>query len=143
VRLFARDAKIEALKRAPLFEGLSRKELGELAKLTEDLDVDAGKVLCKEGEIGQEFFVIMEGEVEVARRGKPLATLGSGEFLGEIALIEDVRRTATVTARTPLRFFVMTRRPFLQLLDANPRVERKVLRGLARRLASTSSDPGA
>jgi len=141
VRLFAHDVKVDALKRAPLFEGLSRKELGELARLTEDVDVAAGKVLCREGASGQEFFVIMEGEVEVTRRGKSIGTFGSGEFVGEIALIEDVPRTATVTAKTPLRFFVMTRQAFLRLLDANPRVERKVLRALAKRIVSTSNDP--
>lgn len=141
MRLFAHDVKVDALKRAPLFEGLSRKELGELARLTEDVDVAAGKVLCREGASGQEFFVIMEGEVEVTRRGKSIGTFGSGEFVGEIALIEDVPRTATVTAKTPLRFFVMTRQAFLRLLDANPRVERKVLRALAKRIVSTSNDP--
>jgi CRP/FNR family cyclic AMP-dependent transcriptional regulator len=141
LRLFARDAKIEALRQAQLFEGFSHKELAELAKLTDDLDVNAGKVLCKEGEFGQEFFVIMGGEVEVTRHGKTITTLGSGDFVGEIALIGDVRRTATVTAATPVRFFVMTRRAFLRLLDGNPRVERKVLRALATRVASTSSDP--
>ena len=141
MRLFARDAKIDALGQAPLFEGLSRRELGELAKLTEDLDVKAGKVLCKEGEFGQQFFVIMEGEVDVRRRGKSIATLGSGDFVGEVALFEDVRRTASVTATTPVRFFVMTRSAFLRLLDVNPRVERKVLRALAKRVVSTSSDP--
>jgi CRP-like cAMP-binding protein len=83
----------------------------------------------------------MEGEVEVTRAGKRVARFGSGEFVGEIALIEDVPRTATVTAKTPLRFFVMTRHAFLKLLDANPRVERKVLRALAKRIASSSSDP--
>jgi CRP-like cAMP-binding protein len=141
VVLFSRDAKVEALKRAPLFEGLSRKQLIELAKLTEDVDLKAGKVLCREGERGQEFFVIMEGEVQVTRDRKLLTTRGSGEFLGEIALVEDVPRTATVTAKTPIRFFVLTRRHFLRLLDEQPGVERKVLRALARRLISVSDDP--
>jgi CRP-like cAMP-binding protein len=141
VRLFPHDTKVEALKRAPLFQGLSRKELSELAKVTEDMDVGAGEVLCKEGVSGQEFFVIMEGQVEITRRGQPIATFGSGEFVGEVSLIEDVPRTATVTAKTPLRFFVMTRRAFLRLLDSNPQVERKVLRALAKRVVSTSSDP--
>jgi CRP-like cAMP-binding protein len=140
VRLFTQDAKCEALKRAPLFEGLSRKELTELAKLTDDVDAAAGTVLCQEGRVGREFFVIMEGSVEVTQRGKRIRSLGSGDFLGEIALIEDSPRTATVTAKTPLRFFVMTRQAFQRLLDANPQVERKVLRALARRVASTSSD---
>jgi CRP-like cAMP-binding protein len=80
LRLFARDAKIEALRQAQLFEGFSHKELAELAKLTDDLDVNAGKVLCKEGEFGQEFFVIMGGEVEVTRHGKTITTLGSGDL---------------------------------------------------------------
>jgi len=141
VRLFARDAKVEALKRMSLFEGLSRQELGELAKRTEDMEVAPSKVLCQEGSIGQEFFVIMEGEVEVTRHGRSIGTYGSGEFVGEIALIADVPRTATVTATTPLRFFVMTRQAFLKLLDDNPRVERKVLRALAKRVASMSTEP--
>src|SRR5947207_13090233 len=132
--LFSRDTKIEALKRASLFEGLSRKQLTELAKVTEDVDFKAGKVLCREGTRGQEFFVIMEGEAEVTRNGKHLATRRSGEFFGEIALVEDVPRTATVTATTPIRFFVLTRQRFLRLLDEQPGVERKVLRALAKRL---------
>lgn len=139
--LFSRDTKTEALRSARLFAGLSRKELTELAKMTEDVDVDTGRVLCKEGQTGQEFFVIMDGEVEVTRRGRKLATRGSGEFFGEIALVESVPRTATVTASTPLRFFVLTRRSFLRLLDEQPRVERKVMRALARRLVSMSDEP--
>ena len=141
MRLFSRDTKVDALKRAPLFEGLSRKQLIELARVTEDVDFNAGHVLCREGDRGREFFVIMEGEAEVTTNGKHLATLGSGEFFGEIALVEDVPRTATVTAKTPIRFFVLTRQAFLPLLDRNPAVERKVLRALAKRLVSVSDDP--
>jgi CRP/FNR family transcriptional regulator, cyclic AMP receptor protein len=141
VALFSRNAKVEALKRAPLFDGLSRTQLDELAKVTEDVDLEAGKVLCREGRTGQEFFVIMEGEAEVTRSGKRVAICGPGEFLGEIALIEDVPRTATVTAKTPIRFFVITRQSFLRLLDEQPGVERKVLRALARRLIPVADDP--
>jgi CRP/FNR family cyclic AMP-dependent transcriptional regulator len=140
VALFARDKKIAALKRAPLFAGLSRKELAELAKVTEDVEFDTGKVLCKQGETAREFFVIMEGEVAVRRGRRRLATIGSGEFFGEIALVENLPRTATVTAQTPIRSFVLTRRAFLRLLDEQPRVERKVMRALARRLVSVSDD---
>lgn len=139
--LFSRDVKVEALKRAPLFDGLSRKQLGELAKVAEDVDLDSGAVLCREGKRGQEFFVIMDGEAEVTRKGKRVATCGPGEFLGEIALIEDVPRTATVTAKTPIRFFVITRQSFLRLLDEQPGVERKVLLALARRLIPVADDP--
>jgi CRP-like cAMP-binding protein len=138
MRLFSRDTKVEALRSAPLLAGLSRKELAELAKRTEDMELETGQVLCKEGQRAQEFFVLMEGEVQVTRGGKKLHTLGAGDFFGEIALIEDIPRTATVTASTGIRFFVLTRRSFLRLLDEQAGVERKVTRALARRLASAT-----
>jgi CRP/FNR family transcriptional regulator, cyclic AMP receptor protein len=141
VNLFTQDTKVEALRRAPLFEGLSRRELVQLARVSDDLEVPAGKVLCKEGDVGREFFVIIEGKVEVTRKGKRVTTRGGGDFFGEIALLEQTPRMATVTAKTPLRFFVLTRKDFRQLVDQNPSVERKVLRALARRVVELSSDP--
>jgi CRP-like cAMP-binding protein len=138
---FRQDAKVEALKRSPLFEGLSRRQLVELARLTDDLEVAPGTVLCTEGSRGREFFVITAGEAVVTRGGRQLAKLSDGEFFGEIALLEPVVRTATVTASTPLRFFILTDRAFEAVLDANPEVERRVLRTLARRLVSQSGDP--
>ena len=141
MKLFSQDTKVQALKRAPLFEGLSRKDLTTLARVSEDLEVEPGTVLCREGEIGQEFFVIIDGKVKVTRKGRRIATRGTGDFVGEIALLEEIPRTATVTADTPVRLFVLTRKDFRHLLDENPGVERKVLRALARRLAETSSDP--
>jgi CRP-like cAMP-binding protein len=141
VRLFTQDTRVRALSRAPLFEGLSKKELTTLARVAEDLEVEAGTVLCREGEFGHEFFVIVEGEVDVKRKGRRVDTERSGDFFGEIALLENTRRTATVTAKTPLRFFVLTRQAFRRLLDENPGVERKVLRALAKRLLAMSNDP--
>ena len=101
----------------------------------------AGKVLWRQGTIGHEFCVIIEGTAEVARNGRRVATAGIGDFLGEIALIERVPRTATVTARTPLGFFVLTDQSLRTLLDQNPTVERKVLRALARRILALTGDP--
>ena len=141
MKLFTQDAKAEALRRAPLFEGLSRKELVQLARASEDLEVPPGKVLCKEGELGEQFFVIVDGNVEVTRQGKRVATRGGGEFVGEIALLEETPRMATVTAKTPLRLFVLTRKDFRRLVGENPSVERKVLRALARRVVELSGDP--
>ncbi len=138
--LFRQDAKVAALAKAPLFDGLSKKELTALARLTEDMEVDAGTVLCKEGEIGREFFVVMDGEVEVKRRGRRLKNT-DGDFFGEIALLEDLPRTATVSAKTPLRMFVLTARDFRHVLDDHPSVERKVMRTLARRLADQVAHP--
>jgi CRP/FNR family transcriptional regulator, cyclic AMP receptor protein len=141
VRLFSHDTKVEALKRAPLFEGLSKKELSQLARVSEDMEIPEGQVLTKEGEIGHEFFVILEGETEVTKNRKRVAKRGGGDFIGEIALIEEVPRTATVTAKTPLRVFVLTSKDFHYLLEENPKVQGKVMRALARRVAELSGDP--
>jgi uncharacterized protein (TIGR00661 family) len=141
MKLFTQDKKVDSLRRAPLFAGLSRKELAQLARLADDVEVPAGTVLCKEGDRGREFFVLMEGKVDVARKGRRVATLGAGDFVGEISLLEPTPRTATVTAKTPLRFFVLTAREFRHLVDENPSVERKVLRALARRVLELSRDP--
>ena len=141
MRLFNQDTKVQALKRAPLFQDLSRKELVELARVTEDMEVPPGKVLCKEGETGQEFFVIVEGETDVTSKGTSVASRGGGDFVGEIALLEDTKRTATVTAKTALRVFVLTRKDFRRLVDENPSVERKVMHALARRVVELSRDP--
>lgn len=141
MRLFSQNVKIEALKRAPLFEGLSKKELRELASATEDLKIEAGTVMCREGSLGREFFVIVEGVAEVTKGGKRLATRQAGEFFGEIALITTTKRTATVTAKTPIRCFILTRGDFRRVLDENPRVQRKVMEALAERLLSYSEPP--
>ena len=140
MRLFSQDTKVEALKRAPLFEGLSKKELGELARITEDLELEAGTVLCREGSLGHEFFVFVDGSAQVTRGGKKVALRGGGDFFGEIALLTEAKRMATVTATTPVRCFVLTRRDFRRVLDENPKVERKVMRALAERLLAYTGD---
>ena len=138
MQLFSHDDKADALGRAPLFQNLSRGELVELARLTEDMEVEEGKVLAREGDIGSEFFVIFEGEVSVTKDGKELRRLEPGEFFGEIALIWDSpRRTATVTAATPVRFFVLTRQAFRSLIDHHPDIERNVLEALEERVRAT------
>jgi CRP-like cAMP-binding protein len=141
--LFSHDTKVDSLRRSPLFESLSKDELEYLAKATEDLEVEAGKVLCREGEPAMEFFVIIDGSVEVTRDGRTLSRLGDGDFFGEIALFEDMPRTATVTATTPLRFFVLTRQSFWSMVDHMPQVERKILRALAKRLIADDPTVGS
>jgi CRP/FNR family transcriptional regulator, cyclic AMP receptor protein len=141
MKLFTQDTKVAALRGAPLFDGLSGADFVRLARVTEDIEVPPGKVLCREGDIGREFFVIIDGEAAVTRRGRHLVTQRAGDFFGAIALLENVPRTATVTARTPLRFFVLTGHSFRRLLDDAPGIERKVLRALARRVVALSRDP--
>jgi len=138
--LFSHDTKADALARCPFFEGLSRGELLELAKVTEDMEVEEGKVLTREGQSGSEFFVIIDGEVSVTKDGQQIRTLGPGDFFGEIALLEDTPRTATVVAKTPLRFFVLTRQSFRSMLAHQPELERKVLAALEERVRATSEN---
>ncbi len=130
------STKADALRAAPLFEGLSKKELVELARVTEDLKVPAGTVLCKEDTLGREFFVLVDGTVEVTRGGEHVATRDAPDFVGEIALLTEVRRTATVTASTPLRCLILMRGDFRRVLDENRAIERKVMAVLAQRLAA-------
>jgi CRP/FNR family transcriptional regulator, cyclic AMP receptor protein len=138
--LFSHDTKADALGRCPFFAGLSRNELLEVAKVTEDLEVEEGKALTREGQSGSEFFVIVDGEVAVTKDGTEIRTLGPGDFFGEIALLEDTPRTATVIAKTPLRFFVLTRQAFRSLLAHQPELEEKVTKALEERLRGTSSE---
>jgi cAMP-dependent protein kinase regulator len=138
MQLFSHDDKADALGRAPLFRNLKRGELVELAKRTEDLEVEEGKVLAREGDLGSEFFVVVDGEVAVTKDGRELRRLSAGDFFGEIALIWDSpRRTATVTAATPLRFFVLTRQAFRSLIDRHPDIESRVLEALEERVGAT------
>ena len=138
--LFSHDTKADALGRCPFFAGLSRNELLEVAKVTEDLEVEEGKALTREGQSGSEFFVIVDGEVAVTKDGTEIRTLGPGDFFGEIALLEDTPRTATVIAKSPLRFFVLTRQAFRSLLAHQPELEEKVTKALEERLRGTSSE---
>ena len=143
MQLFSHDAKADALARAPLFRNLSRADLVGLAKVTEDLEVEEGKVLAREGDIGHEFFVLVDGEVDVAKDGQSVRKLGPGDFFGEIALIwESPRRTATVTAAAPVRLFVLTRQAFRGLIDHHPDIEEKVLEALEERVRGTESAEG-
>jgi CRP-like cAMP-binding protein len=138
MQLFSHDDKATALGRTPLFKGLSRAELVALAKVTEDLEFEEGKVLAREGDIGQEFFVLVDGEVSVTKDGREIRRLSSGDFFGEIALIwESPRRTATVTAATHVRFFVLTRQAFRSLLVHHPDIEAKVLEAVQERVGET------
>ena len=129
-------AKTDLLKSVPLFEHCSRRDLGKIAEITDERDVEAGKVLITEGDRGREFFVIISGEVEVRRKGRKVATLGAGTYFGEIALLSQQPRTATVTAVAPLRVLVIADRDFVDLLDEIPELWLKVARSLAERVAA-------
>src|ERR671930_2110843 len=126
--------KVDLIARVPLFAGLSKSELGQVASIADEIDLPADKVLIREGERGREFFVLLEGEAEVARKGKKLATRRAGEFFGEIALVSTLPRIATVKTRTPSRALVIRDLEFRQLIQRTPAIAVKVLEAVADRL---------
>jgi CRP/FNR family transcriptional regulator, cyclic AMP receptor protein len=129
-----RSQKIDLLKSVPLFAHLSKRQLNELARHTEELKVDAGKVLMKEGSPGGELFVIVHGKARVTRGGKQLATLGPGDFIGEMALLDSKPRSATVVADEGMLLLVIGSREFKPLLKSVPDLAEGLLRALAERL---------
>jgi CRP-like cAMP-binding protein len=129
-----RDAKGKLIAGVPLFAGLSKKELAQVASIAEELDFQAGKVLIREGERGREFFILVEGSAEVTRGGKSLATRQAGDFFGEIALVRDSPRVATVTTTAPSMALVITERDFKALVRRSPDIALKVLQAVAERL---------
>jgi CRP/FNR family transcriptional regulator, cyclic AMP receptor protein len=133
-----RNQKVELIKRAPLFANCSRRELEQIARIADEIDLREGKEMTREGARGREFFVLLEGDADVTKDGRRINRLGAGDFFGEIALISDSPRTATVKATSPVRALVITDRSFRRLLDEQPEIQRKVLVELAERLAPTS-----
>ncbi len=129
-----RDAKVKLISKVPLFAGLSKQQLGRVASIADEIDLPQGKVLMREGDRGREFFVLLDGEAEVRRKGRKLATRRAGEFFGEIALLSDLPRVATVTATTPVRALVIRDTEFRGLLSQTPQIALKVLQAIAERL---------
>lgn len=133
-----RNGKTEAMRAVPLFSRLSHRELAAVAALADEVDLPAGRVLMQEGDRGREFIVLLDGEAEVAKDGRPIRTLGAGDFLGEIALVARVPRTATVTAKTDVRALVITDQGFRSLMASTPDIQAKVLEAFAERLEPTT-----
>jgi CRP/FNR family cyclic AMP-dependent transcriptional regulator len=130
-----KSKKVGLIKNVPLFSKLSRKELEALASVADEMDLPEGKTLTREGERGREFFVLLKGTADVHQNGKKIATLGEGDFLGEIALVTRLPRTATVTTTSPVRALVITDRDFSALLKRSPEIGQGVLEALGERLA--------
>jgi CRP-like cAMP-binding protein len=130
-----RDAKIELLKRAPLFSGCSKGELRALASSADELDLRQGTVLTREGRPGREFFVLIGGTAEVTKKGEKVAELGAGDWFGEIALLTDSPRTATVTATSSVDVLVITDRRFRDVVETMPSIALKILSSVSARLA--------
>lgn len=129
-----KNAKIELLGRVPLFAGCSKAELREVALSSDGIDLRDGHVLTREGGPGRKFFILVEGTARVTRNGQTLSDLGPGDWFGEIALLRHTRRTATVTATSPVRVLVITDRSFRRVVESMPRIALKVLASVGQRL---------
>jgi CRP/FNR family transcriptional regulator, cyclic AMP receptor protein len=134
----------EQLAAVPLFEGLSKKQLRRISSLMTRLELPAGKALTREGQQGYEFFIVLEGEVEVRQGDRVVATRGPGEYVGEIALLDKRPRTATVVAATSVSVEVLSRREFVSLLAQASELSEQILATMAQRLADleTQAPPG-
>lgn len=128
------DAYLKHLAAVPMFAACTRKELATVAKCAEELSLEPGDVLVREGERAHEFFVIVEGSAVVTRGSELVTTLGSGDWFGELALLDRAPRNATVAAATATRVMVLGEREFNGLLSEVPSLARSVLAGMARRL---------
>jgi CRP-like cAMP-binding protein len=127
------DAK--RLEGVGVFSGLSKKELERLGQWTDEVSVPDGYALATEGQFAHEFFVIEDGSAEVVQNGALIAELGPGEFFGEIGLLETDRRTASVTAKTPMQLIVMFQREFKQMEQEMPAVAERIRAAIRARLA--------
>ncbi|MFM8973610.1 MAG: cyclic nucleotide-binding domain-containing protein [Actinomycetota bacterium] len=128
------DAFLDHLRDVPLFGALSAKDLRLVARRAEDIQVRAGKELVSEGELGHEFFVILEGQAKVTRHGRKVATIGPGASFGELALLDRAPRNASVVAETDMELAVLGQREFSALIDEVPGFAHKLLTALARRV---------
>ena len=132
--LLRADRRVELIRGLPLFELCSKRDLRRIAALAEERAIEAGAELIREGEPGREFFVVVEGEIDVCRGRRRVARLRAGSFVGEIALLSRSPRTATVIAATPLHVLAIEGRDFVALLDSLPELWLKVARALADRV---------
>jgi CRP/FNR family transcriptional regulator, cyclic AMP receptor protein len=133
-----KNAKIDLLKRVPLFSRCTKKELEAIAAESDELFLPEGSELTRQGGHGREFMVIAEGSADVKKNNRRINQLGSGDFLGEIALLSDAPRTATVTTTSPTRLLVLTDRAFVRVTGSMPSIQASVMKALSERLHADS-----
>ena len=134
-----KNAKLELLQAVPLFAGCSKRELGEIATLADELTLPEGTTLIEEGRRGLEFFALIDGEVEVRAKGRKSDRMQGGSFFGEMALLSSRPRNATVQAVTPVRVLVVHESGFRRLMRDSPKIQLRVLQTLADRAAEIAA----
>ena len=134
-----RDNYLDHLARVPMFSACSKKELEKIGRASDEIHVDTGHVLVEEGKPGHEFFLILDGTANVLRNGRKIATLGRGQYFGELSLLDRGPRSATVKAGTDLDVLVLGQREFGGVLDSVPALSRKLLAAMASRLRAADT----
>jgi CRP/FNR family cyclic AMP-dependent transcriptional regulator len=135
------DGALERLAEVPLFSALSERELQEVDRASDEIEVEPGREVVIQGRIGHEFFLILSGTAKVVRDGEEVTTLGPGQGFGELALLDQGPRTATVVAETPMELVVLGQREFAGLLETVPGLATHLLTGVAKRLRAAESGP--
>ena len=135
-------ASEELIRQVPLFSGLDKREIQGLASTMKQRDFDAGDTIASEGSTGIGFFIIDEGEATVSVQGEDVRTLKHGDYFGEVALIDDGARTATITAKTPLKAYGITSWEFRPLVENNASLAWKMLQTMAKRLRESEKRTG-
>lgn len=133
--MIKRNDRLAAFRSIALFRACSDEELGQIDAVSDEVRIEAGRDLIRQGDLGREFIVLVDRAVTVSRDGEEVATLGPGAHFDELALLVDQPRNATVTAITPVTAQVIDRRGFQSMLDGSPHLTKNLLVSLARRLS--------
>ncbi|HYY54257.1 MAG TPA: cyclic nucleotide-binding domain-containing protein [Candidatus Dormibacteraeota bacterium] len=134
-----KDERISRLRSVPLFSGCTDKQLAFIATRVEELDFPTGKVLCEEGKSGGDFFIVLSGTADVRRRGNTMNRMGPGDFFGEIALLDQGPRSATVVTTAPMRALVLGPAQFQDVLFQDSEIARQMLYAVTKRLRATGA----
>lgn len=133
------DERVKQLQHVPTFKACTSSQLELIARLSDEVHIPEGATLMREGRIGRECFVLLEGEAIVTIGNQAMAVLGAGDIVGEMAVISHEPRTATVTAWSPVRALVFTTQEFDAVLDHVPAVAMRVTQALAQRLRAVQA----
>lgn len=135
----AKSTKLALLRKVPLFDGLSDRQLGQIARLADEVEAKAGHQLTRQGETGRELFIIVEGEAVVKPGRGRTVRLARGDFFGEMSLLDGQPRSATVEAATDMQLLVVGQREFWTLLTSAPLITRKIMSTLSQRIREANA----
>ena len=130
----SKDSKVDLIASVPLFEGIGRRELEEIAQLVDEVEIPAGRVLMRQGENGAEMFIVATGRFSIERDGNHIRDVGPGASIGDMSLLSEGPRTATVTAAEPSVILLAGHREFHTLMDRHPTIRMTILEGLATKV---------